>query len=204
MLYTKNGSAYVGEIHEYPEDNYVEVLGRAEEFTSLVGPPFFRFSLKVGPVEYEVTGCDWTVFENKIISPEFLNTLVEWETQPFVKIFGRKSGDTHIVGYIIDVESAGELRNWYYKSFLSEDERSCLRVLSRYSEKNIWVKGVLTENDLLGLFVTPNFERFQVPDSYLGREAYVNGRILVAGGVGLTVENLFIKQGCTYVEVQAP
>jgi hypothetical protein len=191
----------VGDIRLWPGSDYVEIFGKAERFTPLSDPPFFRFFIEVNFVQYEVIGCDQVIFMDKIISPVFWGISVKWETQPFVKFFGKKINDAVIVAYIVDVDINGGLQNWYYKSFLTKDERNHMAVRSNYGGKRVWVNGVLTVDDLLKELVTPNFERFQVPDSYLGKEAHANCTVSGAGGIGLVVENLFVEQNDSYIRI---
>jgi len=98
----------------------------------------------VNSVQYEVIGCDHVIFLNKIISPVFSDISVKWETQPSVKFFGKKIDDATIVAYIVDENTNGVLQNWYYKSFLTENERHSMAVRGNYRDKLVWVNGALT------------------------------------------------------------
>jgi len=193
----------VGYIHLLLE-NYVELSGKVKGFTLLSEPPFFRFFTEVNSVQYEIIGDDQVIFLDNVISPIFSGISAKWDTQPLVKIFGKKNDDNTILAYIVDENIHGVLKNWYYKSFLNENDRLDILVLGRYyNEKLVWVNGLLTNEDLLALLVSQdkNYFPFQVPSSYIGKEAYANGTIKAAYGIGLLVENLFVKQDNSYIRI---
>jgi len=202
-LRTREKCPRIGEIYVWPEpDNYyVEVSGRAERFILLNDPPFFRFSMEVNSLRLEVMGSDRVTFMNDVISPKFSNLNIEWGAEPFVWIFGMKISDTVVIAYIVDVDVNCKRENWYYKSFLTKDERNHMAVLVNYKEKLVWVNGILTGGDLLGLLITPGFEPLQVPDPNLGKEAYACGTIFARFGIALVVENLFAKQNDSYIRI---
>lgn len=184
-------------------ENYVELSGKVKGFTGLSGPPFFRFFTEVNSVQYEVIGCDQVIFLDNVISPVFSEVSVKWETQPLVKIFGKKIDDNTIFAYTVDENIHGVLKNWYYKSLLNESDRWDILVLGTYyNEKLVWVNGLLNNEDLLFFLVSPdNYFPFQVPSPYLGKEAYANCTVHVYFGIALAVENLFVKQDNSYIRI---
>lgn len=190
-------------VHRYPEDNYIEIVGRALEGAGFFGPPFFRFFVEVDPSgRYEVEGFNRTVTLGDISWGPELHESPNWGGNPFVRVFGREV-DNKIIAYIVDVGINGsqEWRPYYWMSILTRPERRTLRVLVKYVEKSVWIHGALSENDLLWELVYENRERFQVPDNYLGMEAWALGRYRGAGGLGFVVNNLFVEQDGIYLEI---
>jgi hypothetical protein len=199
-LRVENREQNVGYFHLLP-DNYVEISGKVKGFTPLSGPPFFRFSAEVNSVQYEVIGCDQVVFLDNVISPVFSGIQVKWETQPFVKVFGKMIDNDTIAANIVDENINGVLQNWYYKSFLDKYEQFDYFVLGNYNKKLVWVNGLLTKEDLLFLLYSPDNHFTSQISPYLGKEAYANGTIQAAYGIGLVVENLFVKQDNSYIRI---
>lgn len=190
-------------VHRYPEDNYIEIVGRALEGAEFFGPPFFRFFVEVDPSErYEVEGFNRTVTLGGISWGPELRESPNWEADPFVRVFGREV-DNKIIAYIVDVGINGpqEWRPYYWMNILTRPERRTLRVLVKYVEKSVWIHGALSENDLLWELVYENRERFQVPDRYLGMEAWAFGKYRGIGGLGFVVDNLFVEQDGIYLEI---
>jgi hypothetical protein len=192
----------VGYVHLLLE-NYVELSGKVKGFTTLSEPPFFRFFTEVNSVQYEVIGGDQVIFLDNVISPIFSGISVKWDTHPLVKIFGKKIDNNTILAYTVDENIHGVLKNWYYKSFLNENDRWDILVLGTYyAEKLVWVNGLLTNEDLLFFLANPdNYFPFQVPSPYLGKEAYANCTVHVYFGTALAVENLFVKQDNSYIRI---
>lgn len=192
------------EVRVLPTEYLIWISGKAKDFTWLGDPPFFRFFIFTEadpPESYMILGCDNRVtFMDNVISPHFSDITIDWEAEPWVKVFGRGRVVGTVTAYSVDVDVAGQLQNWYYKSFLTRDERRSLWVLSDYRKKPVWIDGSLTEDDLVGLLTISGWERFPVPDNALGKEALVNGLFHGLGGVGLEVRALYVKEE-TYIRI---
>jgi len=167
---------------------YVEGLyGRALNFVQQPNAPFFSFIVENHGMRFKVVGC---------YSQTFADFYVDWQAEPAVRISG-KVEDNVISAWSVDVETAGQMRNWY--RFLPRSERLVLVVLSSYVGKRVWISGFLDENDLLSSIgiKTENGEYFKIPEDIFGKKAYLWGIFRrETEGMGFYIElwEMFVEQ----------